>query len=206
MPAIGSGNTPVAARLGSGRVNLTADLDLGTGLRLRTLTIDDVELVVQATSTETGPALWAPHPAGPYTLKDAHAALRAWDPDAGAQVSYGILDNDHLLGALGLMPDAPYSAELAYWVRPQSRRQGLALRAIHALTRWAHQDAGLTRIWLEINPDNTASRRLAERAGYRYEQRIANHCRTWTSPEPENDTWHDCLIWTHTDPDLKPAA
>lgn len=187
-------------------MNLTTDLDLGAGLRLRTLTSHDAELVVQATGTETAPALWAPHLAGPYTLKDAHAALRAWDPAAGGQVSYGILDNDHLLGALGLMPDGPRSAELAYWVRPQSRRQGLALRGIHALTRWAHQDAGLTRIWLEINPGNTASRRLAERAGYRYEQRIAQHCRTWTSPEAEHDTWHDCLIWTHTDPDLTPAT
>lgn len=187
-------------------MNLTADLDLGAGLRLRTLTSRDAELVVQATSTETGRALWAVRPVGPYTLNDAHAALRDWDPDAGTQTSYGIFDKDQLLGALGLMPDGPHSAELAYWVRPQSRRQGLALRGIHAITRWAHQDAGLTRIWLEINPDNTASQRLAERAGYRYEQRIAHHCRTWTSPEPENDTWHDCLIWAHTQPEPTPIS
>jgi RimJ/RimL family protein N-acetyltransferase len=181
-------------------VNLIADLDLdlGAGLRLRTLTSHDAELVVQATSTETGCALWAAHPAGPYTLNDAKAALRAWDPEAEAQTSYGILDNGELLGAFGLMPDGPHSAELAYWVRPPSRRQGLALRGIHAITQWAHQHAGLTRLWLEIDPDNTASQRLAERAGYQYEQRIAHHCRTWTSPEPEDDTWHDCLIWAHT--------
>ena len=189
---------PLAAQLRSRRVNLIADLDLGTGLRLRTLTSRDAELVVQATSTETGRALWAVDPAGPYTLNDAKAALREWDADAGAQTSYGIFDNDELLGAFGLMPDGPGSAELAYWVRPQSRRQGLALRGIQAITQWAHRDVGLTRIWLEIDPDNTASQRLAVRAGYLYEQRLANHCRTWTSPEPEDDTWHDCLIWVHT--------
>jgi len=183
-------------------VNLIADLDLdlGAGLRLRTLTRRDAELVVRATSAETGPALWSPHPAGPYTLNDAQAALRDWDPDAEAQTSYGILDDGELLGALGLMPDGPRSAELAYWVRPQSRRQGLALRGVQEITQWAHRDAGLTRIWLEINPDNVASQRLAERAGYRYEQRIADHCRTRTSPEPEDDTWHDCLIWAHAHP------
>jgi RimJ/RimL family protein N-acetyltransferase len=180
-------------------MNLTADLDLdlGAGLRLRTLTTRDVELVVQATGTETAPALWGPRPAGPYTPRDAHAALNAWDPDAGRQASYGILKHDRLLGALGLMPDGPGSAELAYWVRPENRRQGLALHAIHALTRWAHQDAGLGRIWLEINPDNTPSLRLAERAGYRYEQRLPHHCRAWTATDPSQDTWHDCLIWTH---------
>jgi RimJ/RimL family protein N-acetyltransferase len=179
-------------------MNLAADLDLGAGLRLRTLTGRDAELLVRATGTETSPALWAPHPAGPYTLEDAQAALREWDPQAGELASYGILGDGELLGALGLMPDGPGSAELAYWVRPESRRQGLALRAIHALTAWAHRDAGLTRIWLEINPENTASQRLAERAGYRYEQRIANHCRAWIAQDPGQDAWHDCLIWTHT--------
>jgi RimJ/RimL family protein N-acetyltransferase len=181
-------------------MELTADLDLGAGLRLRTLTPKDVDLVVQATRVETGSALWGPHPAGPYSRDDAGAALEAWDPDAGGQVSYGVLDHDRLLGALGLMPDGPDSAELAYWVRPESRRQGLALRGINALTSWAHRDAGLARVWLEINPENTASLRLAERAGYRFEERIADHCRTWTASDPDHDTWHDCLIWAHAGP------
>jgi RimJ/RimL family protein N-acetyltransferase len=186
-------------------MNLTADLDLGTGLRLRTLTTEDVDLVVEATRAETAPALWGPRPAGPYAPGDARAALDVWDPDAGRQVSYGILKDDRLLGALGLMLDGPRSAELAYWVRPESRRQGLALRGIHALTRWAHGEPGLARIWLEINPDNTPSLRLAERAGYRYEERIPQHCRAWTASDPDYDTWHDCLIWTHTSADPPPA-
>jgi RimJ/RimL family protein N-acetyltransferase len=177
-----------------------ADLDLGAGLRLRTLTPRDADLVVEATRAELGRALWGPYPAGAYALQDARAALDAWDPDAGGQVSYGMLDHDHLLGALGLMPDGPDSAELAYWVRPESRRQGLALRGVNALTSWAHRDAGLARIWLEIDPENAPSLRLAERAGYRFEQRIADHCRSWTVPDPEHDTWHDCLIWSHAGP------
>lgn len=63
--------------------------------------------------------------------------------------------HDRLLGALGLMIDGPRSAELAYWVRPENRRRGLALRGVGALTRWAHDDLGLDRIWLEIEPGNT---------------------------------------------------
>jgi RimJ/RimL family protein N-acetyltransferase len=181
-------------------MKLTADLDLGAGLRLRTLTPQDVDLVVQATRVEIGSALWGPYPAGPYTPHDARELLDDWDPRAGGQVSYGLLEQDQLLGALGLMPDGPDSAELAYWVRPDSRRQGLALRGVTALTAWAHQDAGLARIWLEINPENTASLRLAERGGYLFEERIADHCRTWTTPDPDHDTWHDCLIWVHAGP------
>ena len=188
-------------------MNLTADIDLGLGLRLRTLTTRDVDLVVQATSAETGRALWGPHPSGRYTPRDARAALESWDPYAGRQVSYGLVEHDHLLhGVLGLMLDAPGSAELAYWVRPESRRRGLALRGIHALTHWAHREAGLERIWLEINPDNSPSLRLADRAGYSFEQRIANHCRTWTAPDPRDDTWHDCLILVHAEPGTSPAV
>jgi [ribosomal protein S5]-alanine N-acetyltransferase len=96
------------------------------------------------------------------------------------------------------MLDGPQTAELAYWVRPDERRRGVAGRGVAAVTEWAHQNAGLTRIWLEINPDNTASLRVAERAGYHLEQRLPQHCRSWISEDPQQDTWHDCLIWVHT--------
>ncbi|MGP3971843.1 GNAT family N-acetyltransferase [Streptomyces sp. 6N223] len=179
--------------------DLDLDLDLAEGLRLRTLTPRDARLLVEATSGENATALWGPHPRGPYAHRDARAALQAWDLAAGGQVSYGLLDRGTLVGALGLMPDSdgPGSAELAYWIRPERRRQGLALRGVTALTTWAHDAARLPRLWLEIRPDNTASLRLATRAGYRFEQRVPRHCRAWTAQGPGKDTWHDCLIWAH---------
>jgi RimJ/RimL family protein N-acetyltransferase len=167
------------------------DLDLGD-LRLRTLTIGDAGLLLEATRAESGRALWGPRPAGPYTLEDARSALRAWDLRRHRQVSFGVLEGGRLVGALGLMLDGPDSAELAYWVRPERRRQGIALRSVEAVTAWAHASAGLSRVWLEIRPDNTASLRLAQRAGYRLEQRPPR--RAWTSDDPE----HDYLIWVHT--------
>jgi RimJ/RimL family protein N-acetyltransferase len=155
-------------------------------------------LLVEATQAESGRALWGPRPAGPYSLEEARSALRDWDPHRHRQVSVGVLHGARLVGALGLMVDGPHSAELAYWVRPEQRRRGIALRSIQALTAWAHTTAGLSRIWLEIDPDNAPSLQLAQRAGYRLEQRLPRHCRAWTSDDPERDTWHDCLIWTHS--------
>lgn len=171
------------------------DLDLGDGLRLRTLRAADAGLVVAATATETAPALWGPRPAGPYSAQDAATALADW---SGSRISYGLVRAGALLGALGLMHDGPGSAELAYWVRPESRRQGLALRGIAAIIEWAHRDGGLPRVWVEINPGNTASQRLARRAGFRFEQRAKDHCRTWSTDDPATDSWHDCLIFGHT--------
>jgi RimJ/RimL family protein N-acetyltransferase len=178
-------------------MHLTAQLDLGD-LRLRTLFEDDAELLVEATRHEQAPALWAPRPAGPYSLGDARAALRQWDPAPGERVSYGVLQAERLVAALGLMLDSPYSAELAYWVRPEQRRRGIGVRGVHALTAWAHRDAGLARLWLEIEPRNTASLELARRAGYQLEQRLPRHCRAWLAEDPDRDQWHDCLIFVHT--------
>jgi RimJ/RimL family protein N-acetyltransferase len=175
-------------------MDLTARLDPGE-LRLRTLLPDDAELLVEATRRERGRALWGPRPAGPYSLDDARTALQQWDPAEGKQVSYGVLRADRLVAAVGLMLDGPHSAELAYWVRPEERRRGIGVRAVQAVTAWAHRDGGLARLWLEIDPANTASQELARRAGYRLERRLPRHCRAWLEDDPARDQWHDCLIF-----------
>jgi RimJ/RimL family protein N-acetyltransferase len=171
------------------------ELDLGGGLLLRTVVAADAPLLVEATSGEPGTALWGPYPVGPYSLADARAALSAWEQ----QICVGVLRDDRLLGAVGLMPDQPGSVEVAYWVRPEQRGQGIATRAVRAATEWAHDGLGVPRAWLEIRPDNEPSLRLARRVGYRFEERIAQHCRDWATEDPAQDTWHDCLIWVHTD-------
>jgi hypothetical protein len=64
---------------------MDVDLDLGDGLLLRVLGAADATVLAEATSGEPGPALWGPRPVGPYSLRDAQAALAAWDPAAGGQ-------------------------------------------------------------------------------------------------------------------------
>lgn len=66
-----------------------------------------------------------------------------------------------------------------------------------ARSLWAHHALDATRIWLEINPRNEPSLRLAQRVGYYFEQRLLRHCRDWSTEDAEHDSWHDCLIWTH---------
>ncbi len=195
MPQIRLAGSAVAGQSPAAIVDLTAQLDL-SDLHLRTLLQDDAELLVEATRHEQAAALWGPRPAGPYSMDDAKRALQQWDP-AGGQASYGVLRGERLIAALGLMLDSPASAELAYWVRPEERRRGIGLRSVQALTTWAHQDAGLVRLWLEIEPGNTASLELARRGGYRLEERLPRHCRCWLDEDPDRDEWHDCLIFAH---------
>jgi RimJ/RimL family protein N-acetyltransferase len=178
--------------------SVDADLDLGDGLWLRPLAAADAAMLAEATREEQAPSLWGPYPVGPYSLRDAQAALAAWDIAAGGQFSLGVVRGGRLLGAVGLMPDSPGSIELAYWVRPAERGRGVASRAVLAVTPWAHSALAATRVWLEIAPGNEPSLRLARRAGYRFEQRISQHCRDWACADAELDSWHDCLIWVHT--------
>jgi RimJ/RimL family protein N-acetyltransferase len=180
-------------------------LDLGDGLRLRALVPDDAALLAEATSGETAPTLWGPRPAGPYSLPDARAALAAWAPAAGGQFSLGVLDGQQLLGAVGLMPDQPGSAELAYWIRPEQRGRGIASRAVQAVTLWVHRSLAIPRIWLEIDPGNEPSLRVAQRAGYHFEQRLPQHCRDWAAEDAGHDSWHDCLIWARVEPQSHPS-
>jgi RimJ/RimL family protein N-acetyltransferase len=174
-------------------------LDLGDGVHLRALVPDDAALLTEATRGETAPSLWGPRPTGPYPPEDARAALDAWDPAAGGQFSLAILSGRQLIGAVGLMPDRPGSAELAYWIRPDERGRGIASRAVRTVTVWAHRSLAIPRIWLEIEPDNEPSVRVAQRAGYQFDERLAQHCRDWASHDVGHDSWHDCLIWAHVD-------
>jgi RimJ/RimL family protein N-acetyltransferase len=182
------------------------ELDLGDHLHMRALVRGDAALLTEATSGESAPALWGPRPAGRYSPRDARRALAEWDPVAEGQFSLGILRGGQLLGAVGLMPDRPGSIELAYWVRTEQRGRGLASRAVRTATPWAHRSLAVPRIWLEIEPGNAASLRVAQRAGYRFEQRLPRHCRDWASDDDERDPWHDCLIWVHEDGEPRDAS
>lgn len=60
-------------------------------------------------------------------------------------------------------------AEIAYWVLPESRGQGVAVRAAIAATAWGHERLGIHRILLQHSTRNPASCSVARRAGYEVE-------------------------------------
>lgn len=177
-------------------VALDLDLDLG-GRRLRTLTVADAAAVAEATVEERSRSLWGGRPVGRYSPAEARTALALWEFAEHRQVSYGVFEHERMLAAVGLMLDDRGGAELAYWVRPESRRCGIAFSAVSAVAGWARDRTGLPRLWLEIDPANVASRRLARKAGFVLQDRIPDHCRAWLSEDPALDGWHDCLILVH---------
>ncbi len=66
-------------------------------------------------------------------------------------------------------------AMVSYWVGPGARGRGLATAAVRLLARWAFDEVGLVRLQLYIEPENVASQRVAERAGFVREGRLRGH-------------------------------
>ena len=79
-------------------------------------------------------------------------------------------DDDRFLGLVWLNRSAsePGSGEVGYWLLPAARGQGHATRAVRLLVEGAIRVLGLRRIELVADVRNAASRRVAERAGFRH--------------------------------------
>lgn len=88
---------------------------------------------------------------------------------AGTGWSFAIADrtDDRAVGGAGLWPQGSGVATAGYSLAPSARGRGYATAALHALTVFAWAQLELDRVELFIEPDNSASLRVAERCGYR---------------------------------------
>jgi RimJ/RimL family protein N-acetyltransferase len=106
----------------------------------------------------------------PATLDEVRAAMVRWIDGraAGAPMfAYALRQpSGRLVGGCELRMLTSRSANVSYWVFPTFRRKGFAARALNLLCEAAEHIDGLERIEAHIAPDNLASRRLAERAGF----------------------------------------
>ena len=104
----------------------------------------------------------------------------AVDLASGRELALAIVDGeDNLLGALGISnfdwPDL--KAEIGYWMAAEARRRGIGARATRMLAEWALTSLGLERLELLAHPENEASQRLAERAGFTREGTLRRYRR-----------------------------
>lgn len=83
-----------------------------------------------------------------------------------------------VVGGVNLRMAGNETAEVSYFLRASARGRGLATRAVRLVTRWAFDELGIERIELRAHPDNDASIRVAERAGFTREG-IERASRAW---------------------------
>jgi len=108
----------------------------------------------------------------PYTEADARAfvrdAARDWAEGTAATFVVAQATSGQGLGMIGLHLFArdPGLAEVGYWLRREARGRGAATTAVRLVAGWAFGELGVARLSLQTAPENLASQRVAERAGF----------------------------------------
>ena len=133
---------------------------------------DDVAWLVDACQDPEIPR-WTAVPS-PYGEADARAFVAAQEDRrrGGEAAPFAIASTDGtLFGSIDVtMHDWRNGrGEVGYWVAAPARRRGVALRAVVLAARWSFEALGLARLELLAEPDNDASQRLAQRAGFTHE-------------------------------------
>ena len=93
-----------------------------------------------------------------------------WGKDEGTLLI--VSPSDEILGHIEFFKTVNYldEYEIAYQVyMPEQRGKGLMTEAVDLLVRYLFETKRVNRIRLVIHPDNLASRRLAEKCGFRHE-------------------------------------
>ncbi|WP_030490849.1 GNAT family N-acetyltransferase [Micromonospora chokoriensis] len=141
-------------------------------LRLRPMEEQDLDAVVQ-TCRDPESIRWTTVP-DPYEHADAQW-YQAHGRDAWARgdaACFVIADpDDRYAGTLDLRlsPTDALRADVGFMTAPAARGRGYMPAALVALSTWGCATLGLARIEWKANVGNTASRRVAEKAGFTFE-------------------------------------
>jgi RimJ/RimL family protein N-acetyltransferase len=146
---------------------------------------------------------WSPF--GAVIVDEAAAAqwivdrIRMWE--FGYRAAFAVCDatSGAVVGAVELRGlETVDTGTASYWVLPSARGRGVAPRALAAVSRWAFADTdggglGLHRVELTHATGNTASCRVAQKAGYALEGTM-RHSRRYNDGEYHDEHLHARII------------
>jgi ribosomal-protein-alanine N-acetyltransferase len=91
---------------------------------------------------------------------------------AGRSYSFFIWNGANFVGQItmgGVMYGALRGAHIGYWVDRNYANRGFTTQAVKLVTSFGFSQLGLHRIEINVRPENAASCRVAEKAGYEIE-------------------------------------
>ena len=161
-------------------------LDVDDRSYLRPWTLEDASVVVAA-YRDPDIQWWMPYS---YDELEAEQVIRswtsAWENETGASWAIARRSDNSAFGrfAFQSIDFIGGSADLASWVLPDSRGKGFAPLATTALCEWALHQLGLHRLQWFHSVRNSASCRVALKAGIGLEATLQSE--SWY-----RDGWHD---------------
>jgi ribosomal-protein-alanine N-acetyltransferase len=165
MPALVAPAVPVGSLAAGPQPTLTA----GGGVLLRPWSPGDARAVMDAYQDE---AIQRWHVQRADSLAEAREWIAGWQggwaAETGAHWAVADAGSGILLGraALKHLKFSDGTADVAYWTVPAARGKGVCPRAVDAMASWALGVAGFHRLDLEHATGNTASCRVAGKAGF----------------------------------------
>jgi len=141
------------------------------GVVLRRMEDDDIGWITVACG-DRELSRYVPAIPYPYLEADARAfaehAARGWMEGGQAVFVIAQAPGRQGLGmiSLHLFATDPGLAEVGYWLRREARGHGAATTAVRLVAGWAFGELGIRRLNLQTAPENLASQRVAERAGF----------------------------------------
>src|SRR5215218_7767608 len=148
-----------------------AELTVGP-FRLRPWRSDDVDAVLAVQRDDAAIGLWA---GGVATRAEAETLLHRLMFQEN-RASWAVVDgaDGGLLGGISLhsVDAVQNDASIGYWLAATARRRGVAVAAVDAACRWAFAALPVERIEVCHAVENTASGRVAAKAGFTCEARL----------------------------------
>ena len=108
----------------------------------------------------------------PYSLKDARKWLKMVIPANNPPCYFAVTIDGNLVGSIGIVRKEDIyrkNVEIGYFISENHWGEGIAVRAIKAVTSYAFDNFDIVRVYAEPFADNTGSRRALEKAGFNLE-------------------------------------
>jgi RimJ/RimL family protein N-acetyltransferase len=139
----------------------------------------------------------------PQSLDEKIELLRVFRSrfDGDDDYIFGVFDDDEsrLLGGSGLHPrGGDESREVGYWVRADAIGRGIATEVTAVLTRVGFEQLGLSRVDIQVDPDNERSLRIPPKLGFAREARL----RRRLEPKQDGGERRDSVLFTMLDSEL----
>ena len=113
----------------------------------------------------------------PYSLKDARKWLKTVLP-VDPPRNFAIVSDRIIVGNIGILTKEDIhrkNVEIGYFLSEKYWGQGIAPRAVKAITSYAFSNFDIVRVYAETFADNVRSRRTLEKAGFTLEATLRSY-------------------------------
>ena len=118
---------------------------------------------------------------------------------SGRSFSFAIWHQRNLIGQIslgGVIYGAMRGGHIGYWIDKNYANKGFTTQAVMAVTDYSFSVLNLHRIEINVRPENAASKRVAEKAGYIFEGERPRYLHI-------GGTWRDHVVFVKENPAVK---